>query len=130
MNLFDLALQPPAEPTVKIDRTFDAIHILLGIFDNVGHPLPKKWDDFFLDRCSNWLSTPEDDRCNSGTITFVMSRREATALRNRAHKAVRAFINECGGGYEEDELLERLRDDLDDALEALAAYEETQPKPF
>ena len=116
-----LTPEPPAEPTVKIYRTHNASHILMDIFDSVGHPLPEKWREFFLDGCSAWSSTPEDDRCNSGTITFAMSRRDARALRNRAHRAARSFINEFGEGYEEDELLERLRDDLDYALEALAA---------
>ncbi len=109
-----------APNTVEIYRTHNASHILMDIFDSVGHPLPEKWREFFLTGASAWASTPEVDRCNSDTITFVMSRRDAKALRNRAHKAVRAFINEYGEGYEEDELLERLRDDLDHAIGQVA----------
>lgn len=109
--------------TITIHRTFDAALILLDMFECVGYPLPKKWDDFFETRAWDWHHTPEDERCLPEELGFKMSLPDAKALRNHADKAVRMFIKQNweGGDYEEQELLERLRDDLDEGIAGFAA---------
>ena len=106
--------------TVNYYDTHYRIYSMLEVFDSVGHPLPNKRDKFFQDGAYRWLHTPENNRCNSGLIKYVMSVRDAKALRNRAHRALRAFIKEHGNGdWEEAEFLMRLRDRLDESLAKL-----------
>jgi|LULN01.1.fsa_nt_gb hypothetical protein len=99
--------------TVQIQPSFGAVHDILECFDAAGCDLPKKWDDFF--QCGLNKFDLEKLDTNHGCVLYTMSIRDAKALRNRAHRAAKAWISEHGDDWY-NHVLEDLRDTLDREL--------------
>jgi len=99
--------------TIQIQPTFDAANDIIECFYEAGCDLPKKWGDFFQRGISEFDCDQLDT--NHGCIIYTMSIHDARALRNRAHRAARAWIREHGDDWY-NHVLEDLRDTLNREL--------------
>lgn len=106
-----LTPEPPAEPTVTLQKSLDGVHDVVACFEEAGCDLPEKWIRIF----EQGLSRYRDSSQQGGVIDYTFSVRDARALRNRAHRAARTWIKEYGDDWQ-NHILQELRDRLDDAL--------------